>query len=322
LSSTKSDLLLAIADALNESDEDPKGAPIDRAGEREARSQLALWLEHMGKDLSILADLRSDTGRIVNSGSPAHFTPQQRTAELQSWRKHGITTVSYVSWVPKPDSQRPLNALFDRAFTVAPVLNMFAGVLNRSAEQWWNQFLSAPAIVLRSIIPALTLPGAVALLDRDPAAIFDLFYHLCASPKGHFRDAAAQRRASLVPEVIDLLSGQRHARESFDTQDSDGVVNTLSMLWPYEPHDPERHPHYRVVADHGDIIGHYKRSEKAQASQAGRQYVSYDIFPSGSGFGTGLFARIWTHLFDSCVTAMSDDKTQTRTANLAVRQAR
>jgi hypothetical protein len=78
---------------------------------------------------------------------------------------------------------------------------------------------------------------------------------------------------------------------------NDGIVNTASMLWPDGPRTTIVH------ADHGDIIGHYKRSPAVSPEEVrtGRANHSYDIFRSSSGFGDQMFERVWKEIFEFCV---------------------
>jgi hypothetical protein len=74
--------------------------------------------------------------------------------------------------------------------------------------------------------------------------------------------------------------------------DNDGIVNTASMLWP----DPEAE---LAECDHMDIVGHYR--SLCADKNSGRKYKAYDLLCSQSGFGDRDFARVWQHVFDSCV---------------------
>ena len=78
--------------------------------------------------------------------------------------------------------------------------------------------------------------------------------------------------------------------------DNDGIVNTLSMLWPTGDTT-------LVWADHLDIIGHYVLTlAKPEADSAGcqppRVYLSYDSLRSAPLFEGETFRTLWEEIFD------------------------
>ncbi len=73
---------------------------------------------------------------------------------------------------------------------------------------------------------------------------------------------------------------QPQEQRSLGLEDNDGIVNSVSMVWP----DVERS--LIVEADHADIIGHY--GQKASKS--------YDLLPSGLGFDQERFEKIWENI--------------------------
>ena len=75
--------------------------------------------------------------------------------------------------------------------------------------------------------------------------------------------------------------------------ENDGIVNTASMLWPNGPDT------LLVEGDHGDIMGHFAPSHVSPP--AGREFSSYDLLRSGSGFQQERFASVWNDVFDFCV---------------------
>ncbi|KAM0752814.1 hypothetical protein T439DRAFT_323429 [Meredithblackwellia eburnea MCA 4105] len=82
--------------------------------------------------------------------------------------------------------------------------------------------------------------------------------------------------------------------------DNDGIVNTASMLWP------NGEDTILVHGDHGDIIGHYKlQRESPRVAQIGspREFFSYDIFGSKSGFNDERFQKVWFKIFEFATTA-------------------
>jgi triacylglycerol lipase len=73
--------------------------------------------------------------------------------------------------------------------------------------------------------------------------------------------------------------------------DNDGIVNTLSMLWP-------EGDNVLVRADHMDIVGHYIPVRAIPGG--GRAYRAYDLLKSGSGFDGRIFRQVWTEIFTFC----------------------
>jgi hypothetical protein len=78
-----------------------------------------------------------------------------------------------------------------------------------------------------------------------------------------------------------------------ESWDSDGIVNTASMLWP------DGNETVLVPGDHEDIVGHYHRVRISDAPD-GREYRAYDLLKSGSGFENAEFSAVWTGVFDFC----------------------
>jgi len=78
---------------------------------------------------------------------------------------------------------------------------------------------------------------------------------------------------------------------SVELWDNDGIVNTLSMLWP-------KGENVLVPADHMDIVGQY-RPVKADAG-AGRKFRAYDLLKSESGFSDRMFKEVWSEIFTFC----------------------
>jgi hypothetical protein len=85
---------------------------------------------------------------------------------------------------------------------------------------------------------------------------------------------------SLLPSgftgKLKLLGGD--TMMSVGPQDNDGIVNTVSMIWPAEDRTA------LVEADHGDIIGHYPQVEKEG---------SYDLLRSQPAFSRERFEQVW-----------------------------
>jgi len=81
-------------------------------------------------------------------------------------------------------------------------------------------------------------------------------------------------------------------QHSIEVWDNDGIVNTLSMLWPKDAN-------VLVPGDHMDIVGQYKLI-KAERGE-GRKYRVYDLLKSESGFTDKIFKDVWKEIFAFCL---------------------
>ncbi|WP_375770174.1 hypothetical protein NR798_04590 [Archangium gephyra] len=73
-----------------------------------------------------------------------------------------------------------------------------------------------------------------------------------------------------------------------EPSDNDGIVNSVSMVWP------DAKSCFLVEADHADVIGHFDYSQPAQQDpDAPQRYYQYDLLSSGSGFGQREFDALW-----------------------------
>jgi pimeloyl-ACP methyl ester carboxylesterase len=122
--------------------------------------------------------------------------------------------------------------------------------------------------------------------DRALSAGTDIVYRTCyrACAGGPFEKPAGNGK------VTRWLKGA--PRQPIEVWDSDGIVNTLSMLWPKDDN-------VLVAADHMDIVGQYKLV-KAEPG-GGREYRTYDLLESKSGFSDEIFKQIWREIFAFCL---------------------
>jgi hypothetical protein len=328
-----SELSLAILDALRESDvrvdlasatdpATPSSTPIAdrydvrRAYERQARSNLALWLSHMEDDFRALDDLRTDAP--PDSTSPAHFSLQQRISEIEYITANGIHTRSYATRAPAPSSLIPAPEI------AATLGGAVAGSIPRALRQLLPAALGGGSrtstrsepVRLRELISMLPgLPGALPaglktapqimkyvvshpsavvrslLRPSNTDLVYTIVYSMCA-----YRPCPGPRGVITARE----LGGQRTVEVS-DT-DNDGIAGTRSMLF-IDPRDPDNPDHQRFLVDHcdhADIIGHYRLQPQQGPGGRGRQHERYDFFGSGSGFSSTRFETIWRDVFDFC----------------------
>ncbi len=104
------------------------------------------------------------------------------------------------------------------------------------------------------------------------------------------------------------------APRTIEVWDNDGIVNAASMLWPNGIDT-------RVVeADHGDIIGHYRR--RAATPPSPRRCHTYDLLRSASEFDAITMRRVWNEVFDFCARALSASRAATRSGSTRSGSAR
>lgn len=96
-------------------------------------------------------------------------------------------------------------------------------------------------------------------------------------------------------EKVAVKGAQSRKSREIEVWENDGIVNTASMLWPNGGDT------VLVDGDHMDIVGHYERVRSIDGR--GREFQAYDLLKSGSGFSSGIFGDVWTHIFDFCVPA-------------------
>ncbi len=113
----------------------------------------------------------------------------------------------------------------------------------------------------------------------------DIAYRTCyrACAGGPFQQPA------LGAKVTTRWSGA--PQHSIEIWDNDGIVNTMSMLWPKDEN-------VLVPGDHMDIVGQYKLIEAERGG--GRKYRAYDLLKSESGFSGKIFTDVWKEIFAFC----------------------
>ena len=139
----------------------------------------------------------------------------------------------------------------------------------------------------------LTNPFTYPEIEKDVqlSAKTDLSYRLAyrACAGGPFRWPP---QAGEVARVLGPAPPQ-----PIELWDNDGVVNTASMLWP-------KGERVLVLADHLDIVGHYKLVKVSQPNRVegnhepARIYQAYDALQSVPQFTDEMFKKVWTEIFD------------------------
>jgi triacylglycerol lipase len=141
----------------------------------------------------------------------------------------------------------------------------------------------------------LANPCTYPEVAKDPqlSADTDISYRVCyrACAGGPFQRPAGGGK------VTRRLNGAPQG--SLELWDNDGIVNTLSMLWPIGEN-------VLVSGDHLDIVGHYELV-KVQPKpvrldrRPSREYRSYDLLKSVPQFSPTIFQQVWTEIFNFSV---------------------
>ncbi len=244
----RSELFLAIQDALTEMDPRASDDPKRVAAALEAWAEVELWLRYIWSDFAAIDDLV--VGEDGDGATPARFDASTRKRETDGWETHGIETRSYAT-------------VGSRAF------NLEHGV---RAPQW------------RLLNPSTWAePDGSATASPKTDVVYRMSYRACAGGPFEIPGGAATATATRFD------SGEAQELEVWD---NDGIVNTASMLWPDGPAT-------RLVAgDHADVIGHFRRVKAVQP--AAREYHTYDLLGSASGFREETFEAVWREVFEFC----------------------
>jgi hypothetical protein len=117
----------------------------------------------------------------------------------------------------------------------------------------------------------------------DTDVSYRLCYRACAGGSLQYHPDEAGEIARVVgprpPEPLELW-------------DNDGIVNTVSMLWP-------KGEIALVQADHLDIVGHFRlKPEKNAADEPPPDSRSYDILRSTPKFDADTFKTVWYEIFN------------------------
>jgi hypothetical protein len=131
------------------------------------------------------------------------------------------------------------------------------------------KFLGERGIRVRSIVTVAQPP------EPERGSVYSLSYRLTAyRPPVHFRPCT----------VRELHEPERE--RTLQPSDNDGLVNSVSQVWP----DPEHS--LLVDGDHADVIGHY-RSPPTQRDGDAFFWRQYDLLNSPTSFGEEHFRKLW-----------------------------
>jgi hypothetical protein len=287
---TEAQVLLALRDAMTEAKYHGSD-PSRLADALEAASKLELYFSQMTSDFHVINDLtpwvdnRSLEGAPRESSvarfscdqrqeepkpwevpiSPAHFSPKQRDEELELWADPRIDCLSYAT-------------VGGRAFTFAS---------------------GCPAPVFNLINPLDDLKVVQACgQGADTDISYRLCYRACAggSLKEYLPKKPGESTGMIGPTLgeITRVVGPRPPERELEVWDNDGIVNTVSMLWPTGKIA-------LVQADHLDIVGHFRlKPEKTDnaADEPPPVSRSYDILRSTPRFHADTFKTVWYEIFN------------------------
>ncbi len=226
----------------------------------------------MTSDFHVINDLTPESH--PNESSPAHFSRDQRKEELEPLAIRSPTHFNKDQrenernlWASLPIQCLSYATVGGRAFTFAS---------------------GCPAPVFNLTNPLDDLKVAQACGQAaDTDISYRLCYRACAGGSLQYHPDEAGKITRVVgprpPEPLELW-------------DNDGIVNTVSMLWP-------KGEIALVQADHLDIVGHFRlKPEKTDnaADEPPPDSRSYDILRSTPKFDADnahTFKTVWHEIF-------------------------
>jgi pimeloyl-ACP methyl ester carboxylesterase len=249
------DLILALRDALVEANGHLCGPdPTSIADAQEAASELELYFRQMATDFRVIDDLTSDPAR------------GKKRDELSPAHFSDEDREGELEFWKKP-----------RIFVLS-----YATVGGRPF-----QFLTrpgCPAPVLELCDPCSFAEVARASGRSAGTDIaYRLSYRACAGGPFKLRP--------LMGKITRVLG--KSPSPQLELWDNDGIVNTISMLWPNAENA-------LVAADHLDIVGHFRRTASRDSpAQSGcvRTFESYDSLKSEPRLSAQMFEEIWSEIF-------------------------
>lgn len=139
-------------------------------------------------------------------------------------------------------------------------------------------FLRERGIRVRSIVTVAPPPASLR-----PLTLFKVLYSLVTyQPPERFKQM-------LVPEM------SSPNRRLLRPGDNDGLVNSVSQVWPDEESS------FVVDGDHADVIGHFQYQAPQRYEELLPAYRQYDLLASGMGFGPRDFTALWRWIGDFIV---------------------
>jgi hypothetical protein len=255
-------LKYAVEDAIRESSQQfTDGDPIKESKAREAASELQLWLDNINEDFGAIRDLRNYKRVDDSSRSPSPAHFSEDQREVET-ESWQRHGIATLSYATLGNRPYPFGQGTPYSGEEAPI---------------WNPFDPFDQYKLNvQGFDSTYLAGYLATAGRG----FDI-------NTGQLR-------------LKDIRGDSLPVHQYIERWDSDGIVNTASMLWPNGKNT-------RLVnGDHGDIIGHYRLVPTEEQGSPARRYRRYDFFVSaGEGdvnkFGDLQFEQVWNGIFGFCL---------------------
>ncbi|MCY1073689.1 esterase/lipase family protein [Archangium lansingense] len=140
----------------------------------------------------------------------------------------------------------------------------------RTAEEE-RDFLMKWDIHYGSIVTVAKRPA-----EKEARGLYKLVYALNAR-----RPSPELGQAQTIPWLLEPHEAARRLMPS----DNDGIVNSVSMVWP------DAESSFLVEADHADVIGHFNYVQPPPDTP--QRYYQYDLLCSGSDFDLDQFEALW-----------------------------
>jgi pimeloyl-ACP methyl ester carboxylesterase len=145
-------------------------------------------------------------------------------------------------------------------------------------------------VVLRSFVTVVPESASADPFFRDLKALTD---DTTRSPT----DALLQRSTDVLQRAAAKAIQSGGIAIKFDECSNDGVVNSVrQLLNPDDPHELAG----IVVGDHGDVLGHYDRSDSLVSGRS----LNAGLFHSGAGFGDDQFFELYREVARVLVEAI------------------
>jgi hypothetical protein len=143
--------------------------------------------------------------------------------------------------------------------------------------------LKVPVTCFVTVVP--TVPVVVESKKRKPDDFFEWIHRLTAQVTGKPSPSAEADLEDLNAFKEPVIRNPKAQLPVFDPASNDGVVNAMTQIL--------RSPGARlggvVLADHGDVIGHYDRQDPLTEGTP----INDGVFRSGAGFGDDQFFELY-----------------------------
>ncbi|MEP7125075.1 MAG: hypothetical protein ABJE95_29365 [Byssovorax sp.] len=257
----------AILDSAKRCDA-PKGDGLAQADARGVYFDTLRWLLHISNDFKAISDL-----------DPYGTTAPRMSAG--AWRRREQEATAFRAKTRSARLPEDRVELFSQQ--VPADLSLVSQPEIQSVVKDYYQ----EDVALRSIVTVATPEAGAPALDP-----FKLVHGITArklpAPKTE-RERSSQEQLAKSYSLQTLQSwvdGGPPQRVEIGPSDNDGIVNSVSMVWP----DAQRS--LLVRGDHGDIIGHYAYRDPTDIDE----HCRYDLLRCAEGFDAPRFQMVWTSI--------------------------